>query len=238
MMNTKVRWMCAVVCALVVGCGGPEMDIASQTDGSDSLQTGTLALGVPTTVDEVLARATPGQPFHVNGDMMLGAKTTLNGVDIRVSGSIRAPAGAELEGLNGASLTARGSISMGRLIGGPGGIKVSAMGDFNRSGGMGVMNDLNFSGDVIGNVYLNCSGNVNVGGMFVGGQKVDGYTIIGGAGGATVYATTLHVYGGDFVGRNYLYKAQVTPPNTAGARIYANVDTHGHDFIGRDKIVY
>ncbi len=238
MMSTKVRWMCAVVCALVVGCGGPEMDIADRTGEADSSQTRTLARGGYTTADEVLAMATPGQPFHVYGDLVLGEKTTLDGVDIRVSGFIHAPEGAELVGLNGASLIARRSISLGQLIGGPGGIKVIAMDDSHASGEMGVMNDLNFSGDVIGNVYLSCSGNVNVGGMFVGGQKVDGYTIIGDPGGATVYATTLHVYGGDFVGRNYLYKAKVTPPNTEGAHIYASVNTHGHAFIGRDKIVY
>lgn len=234
MMNAKSYWMCTVVAAaLVVGCVVPlddadPSDEPSEADSSgepSSIQSATPALtGKYISVSEVLADARPGRTTHVNGNLLLDSKMTMSGVDLRVSGSIVAPEGAELEGLDGAKLTAQGDIVVGRLIGGSGGMSLIATGD------------IYVSGDSIGAVNYQTTGKVTVSGMFVGGQKVVGSTVYGAAGGATVTASALYVTGGDFVGRNYLVHATVTPPNTAGARIYANLFITQGSFIGRDKI--
>ncbi len=174
---------------------------------------------------EVLANAKPGETIDVNGDMVLDSATTLDGVTLRVSGSIIAPEGATLEGVNGASLTAEGDISVGELIGGPGGLTVSTPGS------------VHVAGDFIGQIHLETGGTLEIGGMFVGGQKVEGNAITGGAGGAVIDAQGgMHVYGGDFVGRNLLIDAQVEPTNTNGTYIVGDVTIHNGDFVGRDEI--
>jgi hypothetical protein len=174
---------------------------------------------------EVLANAKPGETIYVDGDLVLGPETKLDGVTIRVSGSIIAPEGATLEGINGASITAEGDISVGELIGGPGGLTVSTPGS------------VHVAGDFIGQITLEAGGTLEIGGMFVGGQKVVGNTIIGGGGGAVIDAKGgMHVYGGDFVGRNLLIDAQAAPNNTNGTYIAGDVTIHNGDFVGRDEI--